>query len=75
MNKTESVREGEELRDLGSSELPNFGRSEVTNFGSARPIESMAGGVRNFQTSLIPDSASSYFPNSETSELANGVSS
>ena len=75
MNKTESVREAQELRDLGSSELPKFERSEVANFGSARPIEAMAGGVRNFQTSSLPDFAPSYLPNSETSELTNGVSS
>lgn len=75
MNKTESVREAQEHRDLGSSELPNFGRSEVTNFGSARPNESLAGGVRNFQTSLVPDSAPSCLPNSETSEPTKEVSS
>ena len=75
MNKTESVREGVELRDLGSSELPNFGCLEVTNFGSARPIESMVGGVRNLQTSSLTDFATSYLPNSETSEPTKGVSS
>ena len=83
MNKTESVREGEELRDLGSFELTNFGRSEVTNFGSsevtnfgsARSIEEMAGGVPNFQAPSLPDSAPSYLRNSETSEIANEFSS
>ena len=75
MNKTESVREGEEVRDLGSSELPKFGSSEVANFDSVGPNESMVGGVRDFQTSSLTDSAISCLPNSETSKLTTAVSS
>jgi hypothetical protein len=75
MNKTEPVREAQELRELGSSELPKFASSEVTNFDSVRPNEAMAGGVPDFQTSSLTDSALSCLPNSETSKLTNGVSS
>jgi hypothetical protein len=75
MNKTEPVRERDELRDLGSSELPGFASSEVTNSEGVRPNESMAGGVPDFQTSPLADSAISCLPNSETSALTNGVSS
>jgi hypothetical protein len=75
MNKTEPVRERDELRELGSSELPKFAGSEVTNSDSFSPNESAAGEVRDFRTSSLTDSAISCLPNSETSKLHHGVSS
>lgn len=75
MNKTEPVRASEELRDLGSLNLPKFGTAELTNLDSARPNESMAGVVRNFQAPDLTDSARLALPTSDKSELHDAVSS
>lgn len=75
MNKTESVRESKELRDLGSSLLPKSGSSRLTNFDSVSRNASMAGGVPDFHTPSLTDSVTLYLPNSESSALTNGVSS
>ncbi len=75
MNKTEPVREAQGLRDFGSLNLPKFGSAELTNLDSARPNESMAGAVRNFQAPDLTGSPCLALPNSETSKLRNAVSS
>ena len=75
MNKTEPVREAQELWDFGSSDLTKLGTAKLTNFDSASPNESFASAVRNLQTPALTDSACSALLNSDTSELREGVSS
>jgi len=75
MNKTEPAREAQELRDFGSSDRGKFGTDKLTNFDRARSIESLAAGVRNFQTPVLTDSGCLGLPNSDTSVLHEGVSS
>lgn len=74
MNKTEPVREAQELRDFGSSDLAKLGTAKLTNFDSARSSELLEAGVRNFQTLAVTDSECSALPNSDTSERHEGVS-
>lgn len=83
MNKTEPVREAQELRDFGSSDIGKFGSAELTklhsveltNLDSVRSNESFTAGVWNFQTPAPSDSPRLALPNSDTSELRKGVGS
>ena len=75
MNKTEPVREREQIREFGSSDLGNFDAAELTNFDIAHQNASLTARVRNFQTPAVADSPDLEVSDSDTSKLPRGVTS